>query len=88
MGGQVIDLEALARHRGSLFGALADTPQPSQKWFESCLLDQLSGLDPSRPVLVEAESSKIGNRTLPPALWKAMLAAPRIELVGAAGGAC
>ncbi len=80
MGGQVIDLEALARHRGSLFGALANTPQPSQKWFESSLLDQLARLDPSRPVLVESESNKIGNRTLPPAIWQAMQVAPRIEL--------
>ncbi|MEQ1780017.1 MAG: tRNA 2-selenouridine(34) synthase MnmH [Hyphomonadaceae bacterium] len=79
-GGQVIDLEAIARHRGSLFGALANTPQPSQKWFESCLLDQIACLDPTRPVLVEAESSRIGNRTLPPTIWNAMQVAPRIEL--------
>lgn len=81
LGEQVIDLEAIARHRGSLFGALADTPQPSQKWFESSLLDELTRLDPSRPVLVESESSKIGNRTLPPAVWRAMQRAPRIEIV-------
>jgi tRNA 2-selenouridine synthase len=80
LGVQVIDLEALAMHRGSLFGAIEGTPQPTQKWFESTLLDQLDRLDPGRPVLVEAESSKIGNRTLPPALWQAMLRAPRIEL--------
>ena len=80
LGEQVVDLEALARHRGSLFGALANTPQPSQKWFESSLLDQLARLDPSRPVLVESESNKIGNRTLPPAVWQAMQRGPRIEL--------
>jgi tRNA 2-selenouridine synthase len=78
-GAQVLDLEALARHRGSLFGALADT-QPAQKWFESSLVHELSAMDPSRPVLVEAESNKIGKRTLPPALWQAMLTAGRIEL--------
>ena len=80
LGEQVLDLEALARHRGSLFGALANAPQPSQKWFESSLLDQLVRLDPSRPILVESESNKIGNRTLPPAVWEAMRVAPRIEL--------
>ncbi|MDP3494050.1 MAG: tRNA 2-selenouridine(34) synthase MnmH [Hyphomonadaceae bacterium] len=80
MGGQVIDLEAIARHRGSLFGAIVGTPQPSQKWFESCLADQLERMDPKRPVLLEAESSKIGQRTLPPSMWKAMEAAPRIQL--------
>ena len=79
-GVQVLDLEGLALHRGSLFGALAGKPQPSQKWFESTLAKQLAQMDPSRPVLVEAESSKIGNRTLPPALWRAMERAPRIEL--------
>lgn len=80
LGEQVIDLEDLARHRGSLFGALTGTPQPSQKWFESSLLDRLQRLDPARAILVESESSKIGNRTLPPAMWQAMLRAPRIQL--------
>jgi tRNA 2-selenouridine synthase len=80
-GVQTLDLEGLAAHRGSLFGALPDQPQPSQKLFESRLLTALDDLDPARPVLVEAESSKIGERIVPPALWKAMQAAPRIELV-------
>jgi tRNA 2-selenouridine synthase len=79
-GSQILDLEALALHRGSLFGAISGRPQPSQKWFESSLHDQLARMDPARPVLVEAESSKVGNRTLPPALWQAMREAPRIEL--------
>jgi tRNA 2-selenouridine synthase len=79
-GQQVIDLEGLAAHRGSLFGALAGRPQPSQKMFESQLLGVLGGLDPARPVIVEAESSKIGERMTPPALWQAMAVAPRIEL--------
>jgi tRNA 2-selenouridine synthase len=79
-GQQVIDLEGLAAHRGSLFGALAGQPQPSQKMFESRLLAALDRLDPARPVVVEAESSKIGERMTPPALWQAMTDAPRIEL--------
>ena len=77
-GVQVIDLEGLARHRGSLFGAVG--PQPSQKAFEGALALALAGLDPSRPVVVEAESSKIGNCRLPPELWKAMVAAPRVAI--------
>ncbi|HVY89436.1 MAG TPA: tRNA 2-selenouridine(34) synthase MnmH [Hyphomonadaceae bacterium] len=80
LGAQVIDLEGIARHRGSLFGAVAE-PQPSQKWFESLLLDQLDRFDPAKPVLLEAESNKVGNRSLPPSLWQAMQAARRIELV-------
>jgi tRNA 2-selenouridine synthase len=75
---QVIDLEGLARHRGSLFGATG--PQPSQRWFEGRLALAIAALDPKRPVVVEAESSKIGNLRLPPKLWLAMTKAPRISI--------
>jgi tRNA 2-selenouridine synthase len=77
-GVQVIDLEGLARHRGSLFGSVG--PQPSQKAFEGALALALAGLDPTRPVVLEAESSKIGNCRLPPEIWKAMVAAPRVAI--------
>jgi tRNA 2-selenouridine synthase len=79
LGVQVIDLEALANHRGSLFGARPGG-QPSQKAFESRLAAAMAALDPARPVVVEAESSKVGDRVVPPALWAAMKAAPRIEV--------
>ncbi|MGC9417744.1 MAG: tRNA 2-selenouridine(34) synthase MnmH [Rhodovulum sp.] len=79
-GVQVIDLEGLANHRGSLFGAMAGG-QPAQKGFETALAMARDALDPARPVVVEAESSKIGQINLPPALWEAMKAAPRIEIV-------
>jgi tRNA 2-selenouridine synthase len=82
-GVQVLVLEGLAEHRGSLFGGLG-RPQPSQKLFESRLLSALDGLDPARPVLVEAESSKIGQRMVPPALWQAMAGAPRIAVTAPA----
>lgn len=81
-GLQVIDLEGLANHRGSLFGAMG--PQPSQKAFEGRLAQALAALDPTRPVVVEAESSKIGECRLPPELWKAMTRAPRLALVASA----
>jgi tRNA 2-selenouridine synthase len=77
-GVQVIDLEGLAQHRGSLFGATG--AQPSQKAFEGALALALAALDPSRPVVLEAESSKIGNCRLPPEIWKAMVAAPRVAI--------
>ncbi len=77
-GVQVIDLEGLANHRGSLFGAMGI--QPSQKAFEGALAMALARLDPARPVVVEAESIKIGNLFLPPKLWAAMSAAPRIAI--------
>ena len=79
-GVQVLDLEALAGHRGSVFGGHAGRPQPSQKMFESRLLTALDALDASRPIVVEAEASKVGDRMVPPALWKAMAAAPRLQL--------
>lgn len=78
-GGQVLDLEGLACHRGSLFGGLPD-PQPSQKMFESRLAQGLCAVDPNRVTWVEAESSKIGERLVPPSLWAAMQAAPRLRL--------
>lgn len=78
-GHQVIDLEGLANHRGSVLGARPGG-QPSQKGFESALAVALSGLDPARPVLLEAESNKIGDLHIPPALWAPMKRAPRIEI--------
>ena len=76
-GAQVIDLEALAEHRGSVFGPVG-TAQPQQKAFESRIAMALAALDPARPVHVEAESSKIGRLIIPPILWQAMLRARRI----------
>ncbi|WP_126977515.1 tRNA 2-selenouridine(34) synthase MnmH [Frigidibacter oleivorans] len=81
-GVQVIDLEGMARHRGSLFGATG--PQPGQRAFEGQLALALARLDPARPVVIEAESSTIGSCRLPPPLWKAMCAAPRIALAAPA----
>ena len=78
-GAQCIDLEGMARHRGSLFGAMPGG-QPSQKLFEGRLAAQLEGLDAACPVIVEAESSRIGDITIPKALWQAICAAPRIRL--------
>src|SRR5262249_3417714 len=79
-GAQVLDLEALAAHRGSVLGNLPDRPQPSQKWFESQLLHELSALEPARPVYVEGESKKIGQLQVPEALISAMRASPCIVL--------
>lgn len=78
-GVQMLDLEGLAGHRGSLLGEMPGG-QPSQKGFESRLAIEVAKLDPARPVIVEAESNKIGERLIPPAVWAAMKAAPRIEV--------
>ena len=71
-GAQVLDLEALAHHHGSLIGAIPDSPQRSQKWFDSSLLQQLMQFDPAKPVWTEAESKKIGAVQLPLALFESM----------------
>jgi len=79
-GVQTIDLEGLARHRGSVFGALAGERQPSQKGFESALYARLCELDAQSPIVVEAESNRIGRCEIPKRLWRAMAAAPRIAV--------
>lgn len=71
-GAQVLDLEGIAVHRGSLIGAVPGKRQPSQKLFDSQLLLRLSGFDPARPVWVEAESKKIGQVQLPDTLLARM----------------
>ena len=67
-GAQVLDLEELACHKGSVLGVLPGSPQPSQKSFETNLLVALQGIDPHRPVYAEAESRRIGSIQLPDAL--------------------
>ena len=71
-GAQVLDLEALAAHRGSLLGDLPDRPQPPQKLFESRLWRELKRFSLERPVFVEAESRRIGSLGVPEGLIAAM----------------
>lgn len=79
-GAQVLDLEQLAQHRGSLLGSLPEQPQPAQKLFESRVWDVLHRFDPQRPVYVEAESRRIGQLRVPTALLEQMRAAPCIAI--------
>ena len=80
IGAQVLDLEKLAAHRGSVLGHLPHEPQPSQKWFESQVWDTLRRFDPAKPVFVESESKKIGNLRVPGLVMERMRAAPCIAL--------
>ncbi|HEX6266743.1 MAG TPA: tRNA 2-selenouridine(34) synthase MnmH [Burkholderiales bacterium] len=82
-GAQVLDLEELAAHRGSVLGNLPDRPQPSQKWFESQLLGALCAFDPARPVFVEGESKKIGQLQVPEALIARMRASQCLRIEAA-----
>lgn len=72
IGQQVLDLESLACHRGSLLGDLPGQPQPTQKRFDSLLLHEMRRFDTARTVWIEAESKKIGNLQLPEGLFTAM----------------
>ena len=82
-GAQVLDLEALAAHRGSVLGGVPGRPQPSQKMFESRLLQQLNQFDFQKSVFVEGESKKIGELQVPDALMQCMRASPCVALEAA-----
>jgi len=79
-GEQVIDLEGLANHRGSLLGLLPGNSQPSQKYFESLLARQIQGFSPKKTVWIESESNKIGKLHCPSPLWERMKLADAIEV--------
>jgi tRNA 2-selenouridine synthase len=80
-GAQVLDLEGLARHKGSMLGGLPGVDQPSQKAFETGMAAQIDTFDLSQPVYVEAESRKIGRLSLPTVLIERMRASPCLEIV-------
>lgn len=82
-GAQVLDLEDIASHRGSVLGSLPGTQQPSQKYFDTLLIDMLSTFDQSRPIWVEAESKKIGNVQLPITLLETMRLGLTIQIEAA-----
>jgi tRNA 2-selenouridine synthase len=73
-GAQVLDLERLAAHRGSVLGRLPGQAQPSQKRFETRVWERLRNFDPSRPVFVESESRKVGQCQVTDTLIHAMRA--------------
>lgn len=79
-GAQVLDLEQLAAHRGSVLGNLPSQAQPTQKQFESRIWQTLRLFDPDRVVYVESESKKVGNVRVPDALMETMRASPCIAL--------
>jgi len=82
LGAQVLDLERLANHRGSVLGLVPGSPQPSQKQFDSRVWDALRRFDPARPVWIESESKKVGELRVPEGLVERMRVSPclRIEL--------
>jgi tRNA 2-selenouridine synthase len=79
-GAQVLDLEALANHRGSVLGLVPGSPQPTQKAFDSRVWDALRRFDAERPVYVESESKKVGDLRVAEALVERMRSAPCLWL--------
>jgi tRNA 2-selenouridine synthase len=73
----VLDLEGLAHHKGSAFGAIGQPPQPTQEQFENNLAASLVNLPTDAPVWVEDESRQIGRLTVPPALFEQLRTSPR-----------
>lgn len=80
-GRQVIDLESLASHRGSAFGALGQLPQPSSEHFANLLFDELAGRSDDTSVWLEDESRNIGTVFMPDNFYEQMQAAPVIALM-------
>lgn len=80
LGEQVIDLEGIAHHKGSAFGALGEEGQPSVEQFENNLYDVFRQLDHSRRVWLENESRPIGRVYIPDPLWQQMVKAPLLSV--------
>jgi tRNA 2-selenouridine synthase len=79
-GVAVVDLEGLAHHRGSSFGALGLPPQPSSEQFENRLAQALDRLRGAPQIWLEAESSQVGRCRIPAGLWRQMQQAPALEV--------
>lgn len=79
-GEQILDLEGLANHKGSAFGALGQKDQPSTEQFENLLFDEICTLDTSRVVWVEDESRNVGKVFLPQPFWDQMRSSPLIRI--------
>lgn len=79
-GHQIIDLEKLAQHKGSAFGALGQSGQPTQEQFENDLASVWMRLNPDKPVWIEDESRNIGKVLIPELLFEKMSKAQLIYL--------
>jgi tRNA 2-selenouridine synthase len=79
-GAQVVDLEALACHRGSAFGALGQPPQPSHRAFQARVAAALRASRPDAPLFIEDEGEYLGSVGVPPSLFLRMRAAARVLL--------
>lgn len=79
-GEQVLDLEHLAKHRGSAFGMLGMESTPTTEQFENLIGSALANMDTSRPIWVEDESRFIGQCKIPDAIYHQCSLAPQIHI--------
>lgn len=79
-GEQVVDLEALASHKGSVFGGIGQGKQPSSEHFQNLVFEKFRNLDPEKIIWIEDESPVIGNAAIPETLWRQMLKARRVKI--------
>jgi tRNA 2-selenouridine synthase len=77
---QVIDLEGLAKHKGSAFGWIGEKEQPTVEHFENLLFEEILKTDPKQTIWVENESRNIGSTFIPEGFWRQMKQAPLIHL--------
>lgn len=77
-GAQTLDLEALARHKGSAFGGIGQAPQPTTEQFENLIAAQCALFDAQQIVWIEDESQNVGKCSVPFALWEQMRRAPLV----------
>ncbi len=79
-GEQILDLEALANHKGSAFGGLLMPAQPTTEQFQNNLFEEILKIDLSKRVWVEDESIAIGKIFLPKELWQTMSQSPLVQM--------
>lgn len=79
-GIQVVDLEGIANHKGSAFGAIGQKPQPATEFFENLLFESLYCFDINKPIWVEDESKAIGTDYIPDEFFNQMLSSPVVAI--------
>jgi tRNA 2-selenouridine synthase len=79
-GEQIIDLETLASHKGSVFGGLTMPPQPTTEQFQNDLFECIRGLDRGKRIWIEDESIAVGKIFIPEDFWRHMCLAPLVEI--------
>lgn len=81
LGGQILQLEELANHRGSAFGALGKGAQPSNEQFENTIAMEWTTFDETKPLWIENESRSVGSCLVPVSIYESIRNSPLIEII-------